>query len=69
MVLVNPAAGRSAYRNILGRVLEVLYQGNWLPTVYFIRGPQAVELPPKSLQIRPAGLPGGDGTLSDVISG
>jgi len=71
MVLVNPAAGRSAYRNILGRVLEVLYQGNWLPTVYFTRGPgQAVELAAKeaSKYDRLVCL-GGDGTLSDVISG
>ena len=71
MLLVNPAAGRTTSKTVLGTVVETFCLGGWHPTVYFTTGPKtASEL---TRRYAPAYdrmvCLGGDGTLSDVISG
>jgi len=71
MLLVNPAAGRTTSKTVLGTVVETFCLGGWHPTVYFTTGPRtASEL---TRRYAPAFdrmvCLGGDGTLSDVISG
>ncbi|MBE6968849.1 MAG: diacylglycerol kinase family lipid kinase [Ruminococcaceae bacterium] len=71
MLLVNPAAGRTTSKAVLGTVVETFCLGGWHPTVYFTTGPKtASELTRRyaSAFDRLVCL-GGDGTLSDVISG
>ena len=71
MLLVNPAAGRTTSKSALGAVVETFCLGGWHPTVYFTTAPRtASEL---TRRYAPAFdrlvCLGGDGTLSDVISG
>ena len=71
MLLVNPAAGRTTSRSALGTVVETFCINGWHPTVYFTTAPRtAAEL---TRRYAPAFdrlvCLGGDGTLSDVISG
>lgn len=71
MLLVNPAAGRTTSKTVLGTVVETFCLSGWHPTVYFTTGPKAAsEL---TRRYAPAFdrmvCLGGDGTLSDVISG
>ena len=71
MLLVNPAAGRTTSKTVLGTVVETFCLGGWHPTVYFTTGPKtASELARRHAPAfdRLVCL-GGDGTLSDVISG
>lgn len=71
LFIVNPVAGKSAYRNNFGEALLSLYRGGYEPTVRFTAAPgDAVELARSA-----AGnydlvcCLGGDGTLSEVMSG
>lgn len=71
MLLINPAAGKGGYKTGLGEVLETFYRGGYLPEVYFTSAPGDAAV----LTERYAGgydllsCIGGDGTLSEVISG
>ena len=71
MVLVNPNAGKSGYRAVLGEVLRIFSQGGWTPTVYFTSGPG--EAPGIVEQHAPdydmVVCLGGDGTLSETCAG
>jgi diacylglycerol kinase (ATP) len=71
MLIINPKAGKGALRGTLVEMMEVFYKGGMLPTVYFTLSPgDGARL------ARDYGSDyellvclGGDGTLSDVISG
>lgn len=71
MLIINPWAGKGSFRGSLGRVLEVFGLGGYLVTVYFTDGPRVAT----DLATRYASgydlvvCLGGDGTLSEVVSG
>lgn len=71
MLLINPQAGRGDYKNGLGEALEVFCRGGFIPAVYFTTGPgSALSLTKKHASDFDALVcMGGDGTLSEVISG
>ncbi|HBD86539.1 MAG TPA: diacylglycerol kinase [Clostridiales bacterium] len=71
MLLVNPVAGRSSYKQGLGEALNVLYGGGYLPTVYFTtKAGEAVLLAERhGADYDVVCCVGGDGTLSDVVAG
>ena len=71
LFIVNPMAGKSAYRNNFGEALLALHEGGYIPTVRFTaRRGDAAEI------ARTCGRDydlvcclGGDGTLSEVMAG
>ena len=71
MLLVNPAAGRNTSHTALGAVIETFCSGGWHPTVFYTTAPKSAT----DLVRRYAPgydrlvCLGGDGTLSEVISG
>lgn len=71
MLLVNPVAGKGGYKNGLAEVLEIFYRGDYLPTVYFTTAAGTAP----GIVMEHAGsydllvCIGGDGTLSEVITG
>ena len=71
MLLVNPNAGRSGYKTVLGGILQILCDGGWLPTVYFTKAPgdapRLVEEHAGEYEL--VTCLGGDGTLSEVAAG
>ena len=71
LLLVNPNAGKSGYKNILGDILHIFCDGGWKPTVFFTRGPgdagSIIERNAPDYDL--AVCLGGDGTLSEVASG
>ncbi|MBQ8264169.1 MAG: YegS/Rv2252/BmrU family lipid kinase [Oscillospiraceae bacterium] len=71
MLLVNPNAGKGQYKNILADVLNIFCAGDILPTVYYTRYPgnssELVRDHASDYDI--VGCIGGDGTLSEVVSG
>lgn len=71
MLIVNPVAGRGLYKNGLGEALYVLHRGGYLPAVYFTDGPgEAVQLAAdNAADYDVVCCLGGDGTLSDVVTG
>ena len=71
LVIVNPVAGRGMYRQGLGEALHVLYSAGYKPTVVFTtRAGEAVELAEEGGGRYDAlCCLGGDGTLSDVVTG
>lgn len=71
LLLVNPVAGHGLFRGALGEIVQSLYQGGYLPTVCFTEAPgQARKLATRYGGSYPLLVClGGDGTLSDVISG
>lgn len=71
MLIVNPVAGRGLYKNGLGEALSVLSRGGYLPTVFFTEGPgEAVRLAAQNAaDYDVVCCLGGDGTLSDVVTG
>ena len=71
MLIINPAAGRGGYKTGLADILDAFYNGGYLPTVYFTSGPGAATRLVKSEAPDFDNLVcmGGDGTLSEVISG
>ena len=71
LVIVNPVAGRGMYRQGLGEALHILYSAGYLPTVRFTtRAGEAVDLAAEGgAQYDALCCLGGDGTLSDVVTG
>lgn len=71
MLLINPAAGRGGFKNGLGEVLEIFYRDGYLCSVYFTGAPgDAAELVVSCASDYDLLVCiGGDGTLSEVISG
>lgn len=71
MFIVNPVSGRGMYKNGLGEALRVLHSADYLPTVYFTtRAGEAVELAAEhGGEYDTVCCMGGDGTLSDVVTG
>lgn len=71
MLLINPVAGRGLMRTGLGEALEVFYNGGYIPSVYFTEYAGHA----KTLAREHGGnydlfvCLGGDGTLSDCMSG
>ena len=71
LVIVNPGAGRGMYRQGLGEALHILYSAGYVPTVRFTtRAGEAVDLAAEGgAQYDALCCLGGDGTLSDVVTG
>ena len=71
MLIINPAAGRGGYKSGLADILDIFYNGGYLPTVYFTGGPGIATSLVKSeaASFDTVVCMGGDGTLSEVISG
>ena len=71
MLIINPAAGRGAYEQEIGRALHTLYGGGCLPTVYFTEATgDAVRLAAAhAADYDIVCCIGGDGTLSETVSG
>ena len=71
MFLINPAAGKSGYRNGLGEVLENFCSNGYLPTIFMTSGPgdatNIVAEHGKDFDL--IVCLGGDGTLSETVSG
>lgn len=71
MLLVNPAAGKGGFRSAMGDVLETFCKAGWLPTVFMT---QARGDTPRLVCAHAADYDmvvclGGDGTLSEVVTG
>lgn len=71
MLLVNPVAGKAGYKDGFGDVLETFSAGGYLPTVFMTTGPKdATDIIVKySGDYDLAVCFGGDGTLSETVSG
>jgi len=71
MLLVNPNAGKGQYKNCIAEVLNALCAGDMVPTVYYTRYPgNAGELIiAYADEYDVVACMGGDGTLSEVVSG
>ncbi len=71
MLLVNPNAGKGMFREALGDICQTLYAGGWVPDVFFTdganRAPALVEKNAGKYDL--VACIGGDGTLSEVVSG
>ena len=71
MLVVNPKAGRGAYRNNFGEALNVLQNGGYCTTVFFTeKKGDAIELTARNApDFDTIACIGGDGTLSEVMGG
>ena len=71
LVIVNPVAGRGMYHQGLGEALHILYSAGYVPTVRFTtRAGEAVDLAAEGgAHYDALCCLGGDGTLSDVVTG
>ena len=71
MLLVNPNAGKGQYKNILADILNIFCAGDIIPSVFYTRYPgNAVELVLEYAdKFDVVACIGGDGTLSEVVSG
>lgn len=71
LLIVNPAAGRGAYKKDLADALQVLHDGDCIPTVCFTAGRgDARELAgTRGGEYDLIACLGGDGTLSEVMAG
>ena len=71
MLLVNPNAGKSGYKTSLTPIIETFARNDYLPTVYFTK--QSGEAPclvqAEAARYDLVVCIGGDGTLSEVVSG
>lgn len=71
MMLINPSSGRSVSEPMLGAAVAPFCQAGYAPTVYFTTGPgSATSLTAAHAPEYPRMVClGGDGTLSDVVTG
>lgn len=71
MLLVNPNAGKGQYKNCIADVMRILCAENHIPTVFYTKGPgNAGELVREHADnFDVVACMGGDGTLSEVVSG
>lgn len=71
MLIINPMAGRSGYKTGFGEVMNILDSGGYLTTVYFTqgRGDATVFAAQHAVEYDTVACIGGDGTLSEVVSG
>ena len=71
LFIVNPMAGKSAYRNNFGEALLTLHEGGYIPTVRFTarRGDAAEIARTCARDYDLVCCLGGDGTLSEVMAG
>ena len=71
MLVINPNAGKGGYKNNLAEALKTLDNGGYRTTLYFTSGPgEATELVRHFANKYDAlACMGGDGTLSEVVSG
>lgn len=71
MLIINPNAGKGGYKNNLAEALKTLDNGGYRTTLYFTSGPgEATELVRHFANKYDAlACMGGDGTLSEVVSG
>ena len=71
MLIINPAAGRSGYKVNIGEALKKLCDGGYITTLYFTQGPEDATKYAEQFaaDYDVVACVGGDGTLSEVISG
>ena len=71
MLIINPNAGKGGYKNNLAEALRTLDNGGYRTTLYFTSGPgEATELVRHfANKYDTLACMGGDGTLSEVVSG
>ncbi len=71
MLILNPTAGKGGGVATIGHVIEVLYSGGYVPTVYFTEGAgDATRLVLEyGSQYDCVTCVGGDGTLSETVTG
>lgn len=71
MLLINPNAGKGQYKASLAEVLNILNNGDIVPSVYYTRRPgHAAQLISEfAAEYDLVGCIGGDGTLSEVVGG
>lgn len=71
MLVINPASGRGAYKNYFGEAMHALSRGGYQTSLYFTTGPcHATELVARyGADFDVVACIGGDGTLSEVVSG
>ncbi|MBR0161402.1 MAG: YegS/Rv2252/BmrU family lipid kinase [Oscillospiraceae bacterium] len=71
MLIVNPAAGRGGFRTLFGEAMLQLSEGGFQTSLYFTKGHgEATELVKKYASgYDVIACVGGDGTLSEVVSG
>ena len=71
MLIVNPAAGKGGYKQNFGEALNVLDKGGYRTTLFFTsgRGEATRFAAEYGMEYDTVACVGGDGTLSEVISG
>lgn len=71
MLVINPNAGRGGYKNNLGEALRILDRGGYTVTLFFTaKAGDATEIVKEhAMAYDTVACMGGDGTLSEVISG
>lgn len=71
MLILNPSAGKGGGVSSVGRVMEVLYSGGYIPTVYYTEGVgDATKLVLEhGMEYDCVTCVGGDGTLSETVAG
>lgn len=71
MLLVNPNAGKGGYKAVLADILAVFASNDIIPTVYFSKrvGHSAQLIMEHAASYDMVACLGGDGTLSEVVSG
>ena len=71
MLIVNPAAGKGAYKTNFGEAMKLLDMGGYTTTLFFTAGPgEATEIAAgNAADYDAVACIGGDGTLSEVLAG
>ena len=71
MLVINPAAGRGGFRNFFGDAMLQFAGGNIQPTLFFTKAPGEATILTKKYasEYDLVACVGGDGTLSEVVSG
>lgn len=71
MLILNPSAGKGAGVSSVGRVMEVLYSGGYIPTVFYTEceGDATKIVLEYGSSFDCVACVGGDGTLSETVAG